>query len=305
MILFLTSSKTGTADDLVSIFEQRGIPFFRFNTDLYDHYQFLWQNNEFEIIDPLGRVCNSRNVSICIMYKCILWPPFMKKCFPKITHYEYVTHILNELCGCIANWAMAGKLLRLWHPTEYAYPKTKQMSLAKRFFAVPDFSIHWGVPLGGGKVIAKQLVQRPLDDGTLPFAGIVDRAELDPAYPWLTQNVADGDRDATVLYINGHVHCFQFATVRGEITDWRITQGSEKNKWIRWDAGSDFENRIRRFMQEAELKFGRFDFIIGGKEPQFLEVNARGQFGWLDDSKLTLSNDVVDAILDPSSTVIC
>ena len=56
-------------------------------------------------------------------------------------------------------------------------------------------------------------------------------------------------------------------------------------------------------MRELGLKFGRFDFIIGGKEPQFLEVNARGQFGWLDDEKLNLSNEVVDAILDLSSTI--
>jgi len=305
MILFLTSSKTGTADDLVYIFEQRGIPFFRFNTDLYDHYRFLWQNDEFEIIDPLDRVCNSRDISICIMYKCILWPPLMKNYFTKVTDYEYVTHILNELCGCIANWAMSRKLLRLWHPTEYAYPKTKQMALAKKFFAVPDFSIHWGFSLDSRIVIAKQLIQRSLDDGSLPFADTVDRAELAPAYPWLTQDVADGDRDATVLYINGHVHCFQFASVRGELTDWRITQGTERNKWLKWNAGIDFEDSICRFMQEAGLKFGRFDFIIGGKEPQFLEVNARGQFGWLDDKKLTLSNDVVDAIIDPSSTIIC
>ena len=51
------------------------------------------------------------------------------------------------------------------------------------------------------------------------------------------------------------------------------------------------------------LKFGRLDFIIGGKEPQFLEVNPVGQFGWLDDEKLTLHNEVADAILDASTTI--
>ena len=123
MILLLTSSWTGTADDLVYIFEQRGIHFFRFNTDMYDQYQFFWKNDEFEIIDPLGRVCNSHDVSICVMYKCVLWAPHMRQKFDKVKDPLYVTYILNELCGCIANWALERKLLRLWHPTEYIYPK--------------------------------------------------------------------------------------------------------------------------------------------------------------------------------------
>ena len=65
-----------------------------------------------------------------------------------------------------------------------------------------------------------------------------------------------------------------------------------------------FKDRLNAFMSELGLKFGRFDFIIGGEEPQFLEINARGQFAWLDDENLTLHNEVVDAILDPSSTII-
>lgn len=305
MILLLTSSWSGTADDLAYIFGQRKIPFFRFNTDMYDQYRFLWQGEEFEIIDPLERVCNSHDVSICIMYKSILWPPHMQQMFDKVKDPLYVTYILNELCGCIANWAMDRKLLRLWHPTEYAYPKTRQMSIAKKYFSVPEFSIHWGFQPDSKKVIAKQLVQRPLDDGGLPFVDTIDRATLDPAYPWLTQDIAEGNRDATVLYINGKVHGFQFATERGTLTDWRITQGTEVNQWCQWNAGAEFDDKIRSFMNELGLKFGRFDFIIGGREPQFLEVNARGQFGWLDDKKLTLNNEVVDAILDPSSTVTC
>lgn len=303
MILLLTSSWTGTADDLAYIFEQRKISFFRFNTDMYDRYRFLWHGDEFEIIDPLGRKCDSHDVSICVMYKCILWPPHMRQRFGKVKDPLYVTYILNELCGCIANWAMDRKILRLWHPTEYAYPKTRQMEIAKKYFAVPEFSIHWGFSLNSKKVIAKQLVQRSLDDGSLPYADAVDRSTLDPAYPWLTQDIADGNRDATVLYINGKVHGFQFATERGELTDWRITQGTERNQWMPWNAGVDFEKRIHAFMDELGLKFGRFDFIIGGREPQFLEVNSRGQFGWLDDKEMRLNNEVVDAILDPSSTI--
>ena len=303
MILLVTTSYTGTADDLVSVFTQRGIDFFRFNTDLYSNYSFVWQQGNFKITDPLGRCCKSEEITICIMYKCVQWahPEQFKNLGLK--NPQYVVHILNELCGCIANWSMLHKKLRLWHPTEYIFPKTRQMDVAKKYFSVPDFTIHWGCQLTNKEVIAKQLVQRPLDNGSLPYAGIVNRALLDPSYPWLTQDIASGNRDATVLYINGKIHGFQFASLRNDLIDWRITQGTAQNRWESWILDKHFKDRLNAFMSELGLKFGRFDFIIGGEEPQFLEINARGQFAWLDDENLTLHNEVVDAILDPSSTI--
>lgn len=303
MILLLTSSLTGTADDLVSIFNHRGIPVFRFNTDLYYSYQFLWQGDTFEFVDPVGRVCNSNDIELCIMYKCVQWVSPGKQYGNGVAEPRYVTEILNELCKNIANWAMQKNILRLWHPDEYAYPKIKQMQIARKYFAVPPFSLHWGFAMPEKKVIVKQIVQRPLDDGGMPFVDIADRSVLDPAYPWFSQDIAAGNRDATVLYINGKIHCFQFATERGELTDWRITQGTEVNKWEMWNSGHEFELKVDAFMRELGLKFGRLDFIIGSKTPQFLEVNPRGQFGWLDDESLTLNNEVVDAILDPAATI--
>ena len=58
-----------------------------------------------------------------------------------------------------------------------------------------------------------------------------------------------------------------------------------------------------RYLQLTKL-YNQIDFIIGGSEPQFLEVNPEGQFGWLDDENgLPLHNEVADAILDPDSVV--
>ena len=196
-------------------------------------------------------------------------------------------------------------LIRLWHPHGFGHAKTFQMELAKRYFQVPEFRLYWGFTMGSHKLIAKPLTQRPLSNGEMMYARIVDQADLNPKWPWFTQEIADGDRDATVLYINGKVHCYQFATTRGELTDWRITQGTDANRWISWDAGDEFERKIHLYMHDMKLKYGRLDFIIGGQEPQFLEVNPSGQFGWLDNENgLPLHNEVADAILDPSSTII-
>lgn len=305
MILFLTSKISGTANLLLSVCNDRGVPAFRFNIDMFDQYRFMWCNDEFEITDPTGRTCKSEDITQIVSYKGVL-----PSCYPLASgekfdpEQRYVISWINKLYNCIVCYGNAKGLNRLWSPYELSYAKTLQMTLAKKYFAVPDFVLHWGTTLSSRQVIVKTLTQMPMSNGEMSYARIVDRSELHPDWPWFTQEIADGDRDATVVYINGNVHCFQFAAERGDLTDWRITQGTEANQWLPWDAGAVFEEKIRQYMNDIDLKYGRLDFIIGGSEPQFLEVNPCGQFGWLDDDKtLFLHNEVLDAILDPSSTV--
>lgn len=303
MILFLTTQYSGSSDCLMEIFEQRKISAFRFNFDLFDKYKFEWNNENFTIIDPMGREVDSQEISTVVCYKALLVSYNFADFESTHTEGVWLKSQMNYLYCCMVKHADERHLLHLWQPLEERFPKTWQMLKARKYFAVPDFKIFWGHNNSSHAVIVKTLAARPLSDNSMFFAQKTDLADLDPAYPWFTQEIADGNRDATVVYINGKVHCYQFASERGSLTDWRVTQGTDANQWSAWDAGTEFEEKIRLYMKELGLKFGRLDFIIGGKEPQFLEVNPCGQFGWLDDEKLTLHNEVVDAILDQSSTV--
>lgn len=304
MIFLLTGKISGTANMLMEVFEKRNIPSFRFNLDMFDSYRFLWNNDEFEINAPGGHCCKSAEITAMVFYKGLI--SNLTK-FENILQYEpesqWLISYLNRVYECLVCYGKEHDLIRLWRPYDFGYAKTLQMKIAKKYFHVPRFKIHWGFSLPSRQVIAKSLTQRPLSNGEMLYAKTVNQTELDPQWPWFTQEIASGDRDATVLYINGKVHCYQFATERKNITDWRITQGTELNQWISWDAGIDFERKVDLYMHDMGLKYGRLDFIIGGHEPEFLEVNPEGQFGWLDDEKLTLHNEVVDAILDPSSTI--
>lgn len=305
MVLLVTGKIQTSIGNLMPLFEERHVPAFRFNLDMFDSYQFMWRNNEFSITDPTGRFCRSENISAMVFYHARMPIDYT------LDHAEiygaetaWVISWLNHLHDCLYAYGIEHKRIRLWNPDYCHLSKTFQMKLAKKYFAVPDFHLHWGYSLPSREVVIKTLTQRPFSTNGLAYVKIADQAILDPRYPWFTQEVADGDRDATILYINGKVHCFQFATVRGELTDWRITQGTEANQWKVWNAGKEFENKVRAYMHDMNLKYGRLDFIIGGKEPQFLEVNPEGQFGWLDDEDgFPLHNEVADAILDPATTI--
>lgn len=303
MILFLTRKLSGTSDILMEIFEQRNISVFRFNTDMFDKYEFQWDTKGFCISDKYSHYIDSKQIKIIICYKGLI---SVDECADfDITHSEckYIKSWLNCLHHDIVKLGLENKLIRLWSPFEPLFPKVWQMNMAKKYFSVPEYTLYWGNELSSKNVICKPLTSRPLENNNFIYAQKVDRSLLDIKYPWFTQNIADGNRDATVVYINGKVYCYQFATERGDLADWRVTQGTDRNKWISWDVEKEFENKIDLFMKEIGLKYGRLDFIIGGKEPQFLEVNPAGQFGWLDDEKFTLHNQVVNAILDTSSII--
>ena len=303
MILILTTSYCFSANVVVEIFKRLSLPTFRLDVDRYWEYKFLFSDSQFEIINTQGGVLRSDEISHVVIYKARL--PIDEEFHPdlSITDVKWVRSTLNYVVGSLARWAIQNSCLKLWTPYEIIYPKTFQMDIAKKYFSVPAYKIHWGFFMEPKDVIVKPLIGRPLENKGSFYAKVLNVNSLSANYPWFTQEIASGNRDATVLYINGRVHCYQFATKREGLTDWRTTQGTDANRWEQWNAGGEFEDRVRAYMREMGLKFGRLDFIIGGKKPQFLEVNPCGQFGWLDDKQQTLHQEVVEAILDPSSVI--
>ena len=309
MILVITQSHYANAGVLLRHWRAMGRDAFIFNIDRFDAYRFEWKTDRFHIADPLDREIDSARVEAVAIYKGLLQ---IDQACPWQKEYEgakMIRAMINAVSQTFASWAIERKLLRLWTPYEMLYPKFRQMAAARKYFAVPEAALSWNVPLPEKEIIVKPLVARsPGEDGSCFYAKKIVGSRLATEYPWFTQEIAPGDRDATVLYINGHIHSYQFATVRGELTDWRVTQGTELNQWEPWAPGRDFERKVDAYMKEMNLKYGRLDFIIGGKEPQFLEVNPCGQLGFLDDlegGEFPLHREAAEAILDPSSTVSC
>lgn len=82
-------------------------------------------------------------------------------------------------------------------------------------------------------------------------------------------------------------HCFQ-------CVDWRKQINKMDLKWTRYTINSDLEDRIRGFMAEAKLEFGRLDFLLTDGNEYFLEVNPNGQWAWLD---MEGSEGIFDAVV--------
>ena len=145
-----------------------------------------------------------------------------------------------------------------------------------------------------------------LDRDRFIYVQSVDTERLAPGWPWLIQEIAEGERDATVLYVDGKCFGFAMEQSRAElgVEDWRIRNGAHHDSWQPWILSDELVGAIDAYMRRLGLRFGRLDFIIGDGGPVFLEVNPTGQFGWLDSpSGWPLHGAVLDAILDPSTSI--
>ncbi len=308
MLLLLTNGIDGTADILVELCAARGVPVFRFNIDLWAQYRFAWTADGFVFRDPTGRSAESGAIDAVLWRRPSLHEtPEWEGGSPEdraATEAELQT-IVRE----IADWARARGRLRLIDPAgSRRVGRLAQMRVARDFFRVPDWAVGWGVRWPAGRRMVKRLTAEPVgaEHDRYIFVQSVESDRLAPEWPWLLQEIAEGDRDATVLYVHGRCFGFEMAHTRTElgVEDWRIRNVTHDDPWRPWTLPEGVADRIDAYMRRLGLRFGRLDFIAGGPELVFLEVNPNGQFGWLDDPEgWPLHTAVLDALLDPSSTI--
>jgi hypothetical protein len=308
MLLLLTNSLDGTADLLVGLCAERGQPVFRFNIDLWASCRFAWTPDGFAFSDPSGRVVTSQDVSACLWRR-----PSLREAAGWVggdpEAREATEAELHALMREIAEWARGRGLLRLIEPNgPRRVGRLAQMRIAREFFRVPDWSVGWGVRWPQDQRMVKRLTTEPLGAGRdrQIYVQSVDVATLSLDWPWLTQAIGEGTRDATALYVAGRVFAFEMAQTRAElgVEDWRTRVGAHADPWREWATPAGFDGRVRALMRRLGLRYGRLDFLSGAGEPTFLEVNPNGQFGWLDDpAGWPLHRAVLDAALDRASTL--
>lgn len=308
MLLLLTNSIDGTADILVRLCAEKSQPVFRFNIDLWLDYQFAWTPAGFAIRDPSGRTIVAEDVSACLWRRPSLQdtPAWRGGTAEDRLATEAELHaVVRE----VAEWARARGYLRLIEPTApRRVGRLAQMRVATEFFSVPEWSVGWGFRWPPGKRMVKRFVPEAM--GTQRdhyiFVQSVDTENLSPDFPWITQEIGRGTRDATVLFVNGACFGYEMRSTRAElkVEDWRTLISSDRDQWLAWHLPEEVQRRITTYMSRLGLRFGRLDFLKSDTVLEFLEVNPNGQFGWLDEPDVwSLHRAVLDAVLDPTSAV--
>lgn len=290
MLLIITCTEDVTCDMLIPFLD--GVNVFRFNIDKWNEYIWDFSSRGFKVLSPNGKALTSENI------KCV----YLRKAM-------FLNAIDVPKEGCLENW-LRSEVECLWRdlycdmaaknrailvkPNKLRWYKYTQMTLAQKYFNVPEWHIIRGkVPemIKDGEWITKALTQEKIGKGKIFIAKKVDPAKLDPKYTWFLQRRIKADYDITSLYVKGKIFSFQLDRSKLNYDDCRIE--SPLLKWEKCELTKNEEKSIEEFMQETGFEFGRFDFLRKGETLYFLELNPNGQWAWLD---LEYKNGIFECI---------
>ena len=294
MILILSWSGDETTDIIID--ELHPMPVFRWNLDLWHHYEACITNKSFRIKDPAGRVADEESVMAVYLRKL-----FFNPCRIDVpaggSEEAWRRAELEAIWLGMRDLAHEQGKLALVHPASTGrWGKIRQMRVAQEYFRVPD----WWVIAGGGDmndvpppVVAKTFTGTNIGGGLMPVQE-VQPSRLSADYPWFLQSkMKQASHDVTVAWVDGELFAYQ--------ADRSLFQGEDvRVPSIEWEPlvlSLQEEQAISKFMKRTGYSFSRLDFLKVNGELWFLEVNPNGQFAWLDlDRKSGLIRSVGNAI---------
>jgi hypothetical protein len=296
-----TTSTDGTCDVLVGLFEEAGVPAFRWNVDLWEHYEVRIEDDRCEFADPTGRLVDLYKDDVFLLWR----KPFV----------ELATESKQRLSS--DNWAFAKSELRqilvlvdaifkvrkraafIEPYADRRLPKLLQLKMASAFFDVPPYAFSVRQSFIDDPIIIKPLGD-PQIGQKIFYTTKSSSASLLRPFPWFVQEAIVEGTDITCVYLGGEVNFFRCAFNRSPTAiDWRKEIGSEKqSSWYPIELGEEIAESTRRLMATFDLDYGRLDFIKNGAKLYFLECNSNGQFGWLDDSELRLHRRFAALVLE-------
>lgn len=295
MILAISSSFDKTIDYIT---QKHGADhFYKFNIDQLSNYKILYNQNGFSITNPEGLTLSEKNCS------SIYYRKPTPESLPEFISTIYHPHIYREVFSFTDGLTEAFRGTCLTKPSILRKADNKIFQLRAALdlgFKIPtplitnsidnvinELSTPIVKPLASGLIEydnKKEYVQTNLVD----FSKSTDTLKYSPCY---FQNYQAKDYEVRVTIIDEHIYPVKI--ISKNTIDWR-----KKNNHIEYeiiDIPINIKEKSLQLMKNLNLKFGCFDFIVSEGEWFYLEVNANGQWVWLE---MKLGLDISNRILD-------
>lgn len=293
----LTSSYDRTCDYLISKFNK--VAFFRFNVDQFSSYRITYNKNGFKINHLSGEIDSDTCQSIYIR------KPSMEA-LDGIFDSRYHNYIHRESYSLIEGLSESfeGMVLTKLSVMRKANNKVFQALLASRSgFIIPDYAITNDEDLLNQYSIQKGII-KPLSLGEIEKGNTkefvqtnliredidVKNFEYSPVY---LQSFIDKDFEIRVTVIDGVFFPVRIDSIN--LIDWR--KPNNKVSYKICEIPEDIKTKCLKYMSLCEMKFGCFDFLIKDGIWYFLEMNANGQWAWLEmETKLKISDEIINLL---------
>ncbi|KIV58389.1 hypothetical protein AM501_28630 [Aneurinibacillus migulanus] len=299
-ILVVTNSRDLTVDYIIGKYGSE-VSIYRYNVDRFDEYEITFSNN--------GHFFTIANQHWCLNSSQISAVYYRKPELPDLSEYEEKFRYLmqREIMAIVEGLVETVGDVALTRPSilRRADNKILQLQLAKKIgFSLPTSVITNSVssvqqlinktkavvkPLSYGRIMdikAKRLgiIQTNLVDPAANFESL----ELSPAY---FQYYIQKDMEIRATIVGREVFAVQINS--SDPIDWRKQDAIIEYKPIQMP--KEIVQKCFELMDELQLSFGAFDFIVHNGEYIFLEINANGQWLWLEEAtKLNISWAIIN-----------
>jgi hypothetical protein len=283
---FYTNSFDQSADLLIGRLGSERV--FRFNLDLWKDYAIAIGPARFSITNPSGRTVELADIAKFLWRKPYtnqqLYPD---RSFPREQRYEEdeLAYAMREAWN---RMYFEGRAVLIDPMSDELAGKLVQARIAAAYFPIPAWRFVAGTPPAsdaGRTSVVKSLTSQRVGAKSVLYTTRVQEDQLNPASPWMIQDLVEADQDVTVVFIRDAVFAFELDrwTLPERVIDWR--QARTRNPAQAWRPHRlppATASSIRQFMEAMALHYGRLDFLLSGETYHFLEVNPNGEWGWLD-----------------------
>lgn len=279
-ILIITCSYDKTVDYIIDRYKNDA-DFFRFNVDSFADYRITITQTSWKI--TYGNYSITKDTVSSIYYR--------KPSFPDVSGFalEYQNMIKSDILALIDGIVNSfdGTVLTKPYLLRRAENKIFQLIYVQnKSILVPDSFIGNS---NGWTDIEKQKIIKPVSVGkieTLNGSAIIqtnlmhendeyDSLELTPIY---IQEYLHKSFEVRITVIDNDYYAVKI--ISDNNIDWRA---GDNNQYELIDIPADVKNTIRTMMNDFQLRFGAFDYIVDNNGKwYFLEINPNGQWQWLE-----------------------
>ncbi|MGM8503822.1 hypothetical protein ACS6I1_06905 [Enterobacter hormaechei subsp. xiangfangensis] len=300
MILVITSSFDKTIDYIIK--KQCVDDFYVFNIDKFSEYQVSYTKNGFEI----------RNQHYGVIFESNCSSIYYRKPTPEnlndIIGVKYHNHCYREVFSLVEGIAEAfdGKCLSRPSILRKADNKVLQAKIADKIgFSTPDYCLT-NSPHLLTSYLAEDIIVKPLSNGVVEDehhkeivqTNLFDKSKnmstlkFSPAY---FQKYSNKQYEVRITIVN---EIFFPVKIESENKiDWR--RKDNKIIYSKINIPQKIKDKCLVYMQFFGIDFGCFDFIVFDNEWLFLEMNANGQWVWLEhETGLNISKEIMRYLND-------
>lgn len=294
-ILVITSTNDLTIDYITR--KHPDVPFFRFNLDQFSKYDVSINDSGFQ-----ARTSDGKEISTATCKSVYYRKPFFED-LSDVIDPQYHNFVHRETYALIEGIAETfnGPCLSRPSVLRRADNKILQLFLAKKCgFNIPKSLITNSAQslhnFGMDGAIVK-----PVASGTVTYAGKKEFVQTNivnpetdlkalPYSPCYFQEYIDKDYEVRVTVVDQDITAVRIDSE--DNIDWR--KPGNNPVYSLYQLPENIEKLCLKILASLELKFGCIDLLVKDDEFYFLEVNANGQWGWLE---IELDLKISDAIL--------